>query len=59
MVKQVLEDSKLKINTNPVEVYKSWVNQMESETGQVWNSYIFETFITIYSATFLQRKADS
>merc|ERR1719427_682838 len=34
LVKQVLEDNKLKINTNPVEVYKSWVNQMESETGQ-------------------------
>ena len=35
LVKQVLEDTKLKVNTNPVEVYKSWVNQMESETGQV------------------------
>eukprot|EP00090_Calanus_glacialis_P015045 TRINITY_DN23918_c0_g1_i1.p1 TRINITY_DN23918_c0_g1~~TRINITY_DN23918_c0_g1_i1.p1 ORF type:complete len:1623 (-),score=602.12 TRINITY_DN23918_c0_g1_i1:147-4463(-) len=34
LVKQVLEDTKLKVNTNPVEVYKSWVNQMESETGQ-------------------------
>jgi len=34
LVKQVLEDTKLKINTNPVEVYKSWLNQMESESGQ-------------------------
>ena len=34
LVKQVVEDPKLKINTNPVEVYKSWINQVESETGQ-------------------------
>ena len=34
LVKQVLEDPKLKINTNPVEVYKSWVNQIEAETGE-------------------------
>jgi len=34
LVKQVVEDPKLKINTNPVEVYKSWVNQVESETGK-------------------------
>ena len=34
LIKQVLDDSKLKINTNPVEVYKSWINQQESESGQ-------------------------
>ena len=34
LIKQVLDDTKLKINTNPVEVYKCWVNQLESETGQ-------------------------
>ena len=34
LIKQVLDDSKLKINTNPVEVYKYWINQLESETGQ-------------------------
>jgi len=34
LVKQVLEDTKLKINTNPVEVYKGWINQIESETGE-------------------------
>ena len=34
LIKQVLDDNKLKINTNPVEVYKCWINQLESETGQ-------------------------
>ena len=34
LIKQVLDDPKLKINTNPVEVYKSWINQQESESGQ-------------------------
>ena len=34
LVRQVMEDSRLRINTNPVEVYKSWVNQMESESGK-------------------------
>ena len=34
LIKQVLDDTKLKINTNPVEVYKCWINQLESETGQ-------------------------
>ena len=34
LIKQVLDDSKLKINTNPVEVYKGWINQLESESGQ-------------------------
>ena len=31
---QVLEDKNLKINVSAVEVYKTWVNQTESETGQ-------------------------
>ena len=39
LVKQVLEDNKLKINTNPVEVYKCWINQIESETGEVRSSF--------------------
>ena len=35
LVKHVLEDTKLKINTNPVEVCKRWINQIESESGEV------------------------
>ena len=34
LVKEVLTDKNLVINTSPVEVYKQWINQMESETGK-------------------------
>uniref|UniRef100_S4RYT1 IQ motif containing GTPase activating protein 2 n=1 Tax=Petromyzon marinus TaxID=7757 RepID=S4RYT1_PETMA len=37
LVKEVIEDKALNINTNPVEVYKAWVNQMESQTGEASN----------------------
>ncbi|XP_022784321.1 ras GTPase-activating-like protein IQGAP1 [Stylophora pistillata] len=33
LVEGVLNDKNLSINTNPLEVYKAWINQMESETG--------------------------
>ena len=34
LVEGVLRDKSLSINTNRLEVYKAWINQMESETGQ-------------------------
>ncbi|XP_065671327.1 ras GTPase-activating-like protein IQGAP1 isoform X1 [Hydra vulgaris] len=34
LVKEVITDKNLVINTNPTEVYKQWINQMESETGK-------------------------
>ena len=34
LVKGVMEDKNLNINTNPVEVYKQWINQTETETGE-------------------------
>ncbi|XP_048583306.1 ras GTPase-activating-like protein IQGAP1 isoform X2 [Nematostella vectensis] len=34
LVNDVLNERNLNINTNPLDVYKGWVNQMESETGQ-------------------------
>nr|KAI8756299.1 ras GTPase-activating-like protein IQGAP1 isoform X2 [Biomphalaria glabrata] len=34
IITRVIEDRNLRINTNPVEVYKAWVNQTESSTGQ-------------------------
>ncbi|XP_059550270.1 ras GTPase-activating-like protein IQGAP2 [Myotis daubentonii] len=37
VVKEILDDSSLVINTNPVEVYKSWVNQLETQTGEASN----------------------
>ncbi|TNN74265.1 Ras GTPase-activating-like protein IQGAP2 [Liparis tanakae] len=34
VVKDIIEDKSLGINTNPVEVYKAWVNQLETATGE-------------------------
>uniref|UniRef100_A0A0B7B822 Ras GTPase-activating-like protein IQGAP1 n=1 Tax=Arion vulgaris TaxID=1028688 RepID=A0A0B7B822_9EUPU len=34
LIMKVIEDKNLRINTNPVEVYKAWVNQTESNTGK-------------------------
>lgn len=33
LITSLLEDSSVKINTNPIDVYKNWINQQESETG--------------------------
>ncbi|XP_029017889.1 ras GTPase-activating-like protein IQGAP2 isoform X2 [Betta splendens] len=35
VVKDIIEDKNLGINTNPVDVYKAWVNQLETATGEV------------------------
>uniref|UniRef100_A0AAX7VF98 IQ motif containing GTPase activating protein 2 n=1 Tax=Astatotilapia calliptera TaxID=8154 RepID=A0AAX7VF98_ASTCA len=34
VIKDIIEDKSLGLNTNPVEVYKAWVNQLESATGE-------------------------
>lgn len=34
LVRNVLDNKTLHINTNPVEVYKAWVNQLETQTGE-------------------------
>ncbi|OWF47735.1 ras GTPase-activating-like protein IQGAP1 isoform X2 [Mizuhopecten yessoensis] len=34
LVTEVIEDKNLHINTNPTDVYKSWINQTESQTGK-------------------------
>ncbi|XP_041369796.1 ras GTPase-activating-like protein IQGAP1 isoform X2 [Gigantopelta aegis] len=34
LITRVIEDRNLRINTNPVEVYKMWVNQTESQSGK-------------------------
>lgn len=31
---QILGDSGMQINTNPVDIYKSWINQLEMHSGQ-------------------------
>ena len=33
-VKDIMDDKALNIKTDPVDIYKSWVNQMESQTGE-------------------------
>lgn len=34
VIQDVLEDKTLSIRTDPVHLYKSWVNQSEAQTGQ-------------------------
>uniref|UniRef100_A0A3Q2P197 IQ motif containing GTPase activating protein 2 n=1 Tax=Fundulus heteroclitus TaxID=8078 RepID=A0A3Q2P197_FUNHE len=34
VVKEIIDDKSLGINTNPVDVYKAWVNQLETATGE-------------------------
>ncbi|XP_058131068.1 ras GTPase-activating-like protein IQGAP2 isoform X2 [Dasypus novemcinctus] len=34
VVREIIDDSSLIINTSPVEVYKAWVNQLETHTGE-------------------------
>uniref|UniRef100_A0A8D3CP95 IQ motif containing GTPase activating protein 1 n=1 Tax=Scophthalmus maximus TaxID=52904 RepID=A0A8D3CP95_SCOMX len=34
VVKEIMEDKTLNIKTDPVDIYKSWVNQMETQTGE-------------------------
>ncbi|XP_037657712.1 ras GTPase-activating-like protein IQGAP2 [Choloepus didactylus] len=37
VVREIIDDHSLIINTNPVDVYKSWVNQLETQTGEASN----------------------
>ncbi|XP_008851771.1 ras GTPase-activating-like protein IQGAP3 isoform X2 [Nannospalax galili] len=34
VIQDVLEDRTLSIHTDPIHIYKSWINQMEAQTGQ-------------------------
>ncbi|KAF2357184.1 Ras GTPase-activating protein [Trinorchestia longiramus] len=34
LVMKVIHDKNLNLNTNPVEIYQSWLNEIEMETGQ-------------------------
>eukprot|EP00117_Sycon_ciliatum_P032454 scpid10084/ scgid25161/ Ras GTPase-activating-like protein IQGAP1; p195 len=37
LVRRVIDDRDLNINTNPVDVYKMWINKREGETGESCN----------------------
>ena len=39
LVKQVLENKDLHINTNPVEIYKQWINAKELDSGLLLRSF--------------------
>uniref|UniRef100_A0A2K5HBL5 Ras-GAP domain-containing protein n=1 Tax=Colobus angolensis palliatus TaxID=336983 RepID=A0A2K5HBL5_COLAP len=52
VVKEIIEDKSLIINTNPVEVYKAWVNQLETQTGEARICIeCLHTQIALYSST--------
>ena len=34
VIQDVLEDKMLSVHTDPVHLYKSWINQTEAQTGQ-------------------------
>ncbi|KAM3625760.1 uncharacterized protein V6R79_017223 [Siganus canaliculatus] len=34
VVKEIIDDKALNIKTDPVDIYKGWVNQMETQTGE-------------------------
>ncbi|XP_072106291.1 ras GTPase-activating-like protein IQGAP1, partial [Mobula birostris] len=34
VVKEIIEEKTMNIKTDPVDIYKAWVNQMESQTGE-------------------------
>ncbi|KAM9446448.1 ras GTPase-activating-like protein IQGAP2 [Clarias gariepinus] len=34
VVKEIIENKTLGINTNPIDIYKAWVNQIETATGE-------------------------
>lgn len=61
VVKEIIEDKNLGINTNPVDIYKAWVNQLETATGEarfihahsihmhIFSSHIYYTHTLIYT----------
>lgn len=34
VIQDVLEDKMLSVHTDPIHLYKSWINQTEAQTGQ-------------------------
>lgn len=51
VVKEIIEDKGLGINTNPVDIYKNWVNQLETQTGQ---ARLGTNANSVFSLCFLQ-----
>lgn len=58
VVKEIMDDKSLNIKTDPVDIYKSWVNQMESQTGEArygnHNTFFYCVFIFLFLFFFKQ-----
>jgi len=48
VVKEIIEDKNLGINTNPVDIYKAWVNQLETATGEARFIFSYEYFLILH-----------
>uniref|UniRef100_A0AAY4BEY4 Uncharacterized protein n=1 Tax=Denticeps clupeoides TaxID=299321 RepID=A0AAY4BEY4_9TELE len=53
VVKEIIEDKSLGINTNPVDIYKAWVNQLEMATGEA--STVSDRTLTSSTQTYGMR----
>uniref|UniRef100_A0A674I5G6 IQ motif containing GTPase activating protein 1 n=1 Tax=Terrapene triunguis TaxID=2587831 RepID=A0A674I5G6_9SAUR len=56
VVKEIMDDKSLNIKTDPVDIYKSWVNQMESQTGEasgVLTPFPWNIFVVLLVSSFL------
>ena len=49
VVKEIMDDKTLNIKTDPVDIYKSWVNQMESQTGEARYDHHSPFFFHVFS----------
>ena len=40
LIKEVLDQKDLVLNTGPVDVYRAWINNMETQTGEATYVYL-------------------
>ncbi len=57
LVEEILSQDSLVLNISPVDVYKSWINQMESDTGE--KSLVIDYVIMMSSLGFNWRNGNS
>ncbi len=57
LVEEILSQDSLVLNISPVDVYKSWINQMESDTGE--KSLVNDYVIMMSSLGFNWRNGNS
>lgn len=51
VVKEIIEDKNMGINTNPVDIYKAWVNQLETATGEARFKHAHTIHLHIFSSS--------